>query len=211
MANVYLIGIAGGSCSGKTRLLRHLMRQLGEDRCSVILQDNYYFSQPDAQQDNLKFNFDHPDSIDFELLASDLTRLKCGDEIHSPHYDFARHERIEGMGHDVLPRPIVLLDGILLLTSKAVRDTLDLKVYIRCDTEERLTRRIRRDVAERGRSRDNVIAQFRQQVEPMHQAFVAPSADHADVRFTESEVNDGSALGWLVHHAEQQLPAADSE
>ncbi|MEL7311913.1 MAG: uridine kinase [Pseudomonadota bacterium] len=205
MANVYLIGIAGGSCSGKTRLLHHLMRELGEERCSVILQDNYYFSQPEAQRDNLKFNFDHPDSIDFELLANDLAGLKRGDPIRSPHYDFARHERIEGMGHDVLPRPIVLLDGILLLTSEPVRECLDLGVYIHCQSEERLTRRVRRDVAERGRSRENVIAQFRQQVEPMHRAFVAPSAHHADIRFTESEVNDGSALGQLVDHAHRQI------
>ncbi|MEO0364134.1 MAG: uridine kinase [Pseudomonadota bacterium] len=211
MTNVYLIGIAGGSCSGKTRLLRHVLTELGEDRCSVVLQDNYYFSQPDAQEDNLQFNFDHPNSIDFDLLASDLSRVRAGESIRSPHYDFSRHERIEGMGHDVLPRPIVLVDGILLLTSPAVREILDLKVYIRCDASERLTRRIRRDVAERGRTRDNVIAQFQQQVEPMHQQFVSPSATYADVCFAESEVNDGSARKWLSGHAMSQISVQDSE
>ena len=201
MAGVHIIGIAGGSCSGKTRLLQQLMEALGPARCALVLQDNYYYSRPEAQRDNLKFNFDHPDAIDFDYLASDLESLKRGQEIVCPYYDFARHERIEGKGVTVAPRPIVLLDGILILTAERIRQIIDFSAYIACAAEERLRRRITRDVAERGRTEDNVIAQFEQQVQPMHREFVQPSSAHATLRVEQSMIEDGSALRTMADHA----------
>ncbi|MEO1581339.1 MAG: uridine kinase [Pseudomonadota bacterium] len=209
MAGVHIIGIAGGSCSGKTRLLHQLLAALGPERCALVLQDNYYHSRPEAQRDNLKFNFDHPDSIDFEYLADDLEALKRGQEVVCPQYDFARHERIEGEGVVVAPRPIVLLDGILILTEKRVRQLIDFSAYIACAPEERLRRRLARDVAERGRIEDNVIAQFEQQVQPMHLEFVRPSSTHATLRVEQSMIDDGSALCTMVEHAGRLLGVPD--
>ncbi len=209
MAGVHIIGIAGGSCSGKTRLLHQLLDALGPEQCALVLQDNYYHSRPEAQRDNLKFNFDHPDSIDFKYLARDLEALKRGEEVVCPHYDFARHERIEGEGVVVAPRPIVLLDGILILTAQRVRQIIDFSAYIACAPEERLSRRIARDVAERGRTEGNVIAQFEQQVQPMHLEFVRPSSIHATLRVEQSMIDDGSALRTMVEHAQRLLGASD--
>ena len=180
MSKVSVIGIAGGSCSGKTRLLRKLAALLGPQNAAVMLQDDYYFSKPDAQKDNLKFNFDHPEAIDFDLLCGDLTALKQGRSIESPHYDFAQHVRVPGRYKPVQPRPVVLVDGILILTHRPLLSVFDYALYISCDAETRLQRRIARDVAQRGRERKNVIAQFQTQVQPMHDEFVEPSRLHAD-------------------------------
>lgn len=204
MEHSLIIGVSGGSCSGKTRLGNALADTLGGAGCAVMLQDDYYHSQPDAQQDNLKFNFDHPDAIDFELLARDLASLKQGEVIHSPHYDFASHTRVAGREKMIAPQPVVLLDGILILTDPGVRAVLDYAVYIRCPRDQRLARRLRRDVAERGRSPDNVVAQFDSQVEPMHQQFVAPSAVHADAVFDQNAINDGKALSIILARCNEQ-------
>ncbi|MFK8051386.1 MAG: uridine kinase [Woeseiaceae bacterium] len=197
MKQVMIIGIAGGSCSGKTRLLRRLAERLGPENCSVILQDDYYFSKPAAAADNLRFNFDHPDALDFDLLARDLAMLKQGETIHSPQYDFAKHVRIDGKTRRIEPRPVVLVDGILILDSEPVRQMLDHSVFIRCDAETRLQRRIKRDVKERGREPDNVVAQFEQQVQPMHMEFVSPSAEHADAVYEQPSLNGNEALDEL--------------
>ena len=205
MATVTIIGIAGGSCSGKTRLLRRLHEALGDAQCAVVLQDDYYRSRPEAQADNLAFNFDHPDAIDFEHLAADLTRLKSGEDIASPRYDFARHVRLPDAVREVPARPVILVDGILILAAAAARNVIDYGVFIRCDAATRLERRIARDVAERGRERDNVIAQFRQQVEPMHERFVAPSAAHADVVFDQQHLHGEDALHRMLSYC-RSLP-----
>lgn len=200
MSAVTIIGIAGGSCSGKTRLLRRLHAALGALQCAVVLQDDYYISRPEAQADNLAYNFDHPDALDFDYLASDLRRLKSGLDIESPRYDFARHVRLADEVRPVASRPVVLVDGILILASEAARAAIDYGVYIRCDAETRLARRIARDVAERGRERGNVIAQFEQQVEPMHRRFVEPSAVHADAVFDQPALNGDEALAALLNY-----------
>ena len=141
MATVTIIGIAGGSCSGKTRLLRRLHGALGDAQCAVVLQDDYYRSRPEAQADNLAFNFDHPDAIDFDHLATDLARLKSGADIASPRYDFARHVRLDDTVRQVPARPVILVDGILILASPVARAAIDYGVFIRCDADTRLERR----------------------------------------------------------------------
>ncbi|MEO1596083.1 MAG: uridine kinase [Pseudomonadota bacterium] len=208
MDSVTIIGIAGGSCSGKTRLLRRLRDALGGATCSVMLQDDYYHSRPEAQADNLAFNFDHPDALDFDYLARDLARLKQGSDIESPRYDFARHERLGDQVRAVPARPVVLVDGILILASAVARHAIDHGVFIECDAETRLERRIARDVAERGRERDNVIAQFEQQVEPMHQRFVEPSARYANTVFDQDALNGDAALEQMVRFC-RKLPGVD--
>ena len=203
MNTVTTIGIAGGSCSGKTRLLKRLAKRLGEHNCAVVLQDDYYFSKPDAARDNLKFNFDHPDALEFDLLAADLAKIRRGAAIDCPQYDFALHVRKEGIYRHIEPRPVVLVDGILILDSEAVRAELDHSVYIRCEAQTRLDRRVDRDVRERGRTADNVIAQFDQQVQPMHQRFVAPSATHANRVYLQDEVKNDVALDELIAYCQR--------
>ncbi|MEN7342918.1 MAG: uridine kinase [Pseudomonadota bacterium] len=203
MDKVMTIGIAGGSCSGKTRLLKRLAQRLGEHNCAVVLQDDYYFSKPDAARDNLKFNFDHPDALEFELLAADLARIKAGYPIDCPQYDFALHVRKDGIFRHIAPRPVVLVDGILILDSESVRAELDHSVYIRCEAQTRLDRRVDRDVRERGRTADNVIAQFDQQVQPMHERFVAPSAEFAARVYSQDEVKTDVALDELVAYCQR--------
>lgn len=197
MSGTLIIGIAGGSCSGKTRLLRRLAQRLG-DQCAILLQDDYYFSQPEALADNLKFNFDHPEALDFDRLAADLQALKAGQSVHCPQYDFARHVRIDGKTRRIEPKAVILVDGILILDSAVMRDALDFSVYIRCDAQTRLKRRIARDVAERGRERGNVIEQFTTQVQPMHEQFVSPSAAHADVVYGQQALHGDQALNELI-------------
>lgn len=198
MDSVTIIGIAGGSCSGKTRLLRRLHGALGDTHSAIVLQDDYYHSRPEAQVDNLAFNFDHPDAIDFDYLARDLARLKRGEDIASPRYDFARHERLGDAVRHVPAKPVILVDGILILASETARAVIDYGVFIECDATTRLERRIARDVAERGRERGNVIAQFEQQVEPMHRRFVAPSAARADVVFEQDAMHGDHALEHML-------------
>ncbi len=200
METVTIIGIAGGSCSGKTRLLQRLHGALGDAHSAIVLQDDYYHSRPEAQANNLAFNFDHPDAIDFDFLARDLARLKQGEDIASPRYDFARHERMADAVRHVPARPVILVDGILILASDAARAAIDYGVFIHCDAGTRLERRIARDVAERGRERENVIAQFEQQVEPMHRQFVAPSAGRADVVFEQEALHGDHALERMLSY-----------
>ncbi|MEL7298166.1 MAG: uridine kinase [Pseudomonadota bacterium] len=203
MDTVTIIGIAGGSCSGKTRLLKRLAERLGAHNCAVVLQDDYYFSKPAAAKDNLKFNFDHPDALEFELLARDLGRIKQGKTIHSPQYDFALHVRKPDTFREIEPRPVVLVDGILILDSDAVLQQLDHSVYIQCDAGTRLDRRIERDVRERGRTEENVIAQFNQQVQPMHVEFVRPSSANASLVYDQQAVVTDVALNELVDYCQR--------
>ncbi|MEM7278294.1 MAG: uridine kinase [Pseudomonadota bacterium] len=185
----FIVGIAGGSCSGKTSLVSQLQRDIGPENCSVLLQDNYYFDKPQAQDKEFEFNFDHPDALDFERMANDLKGLRDGIGIESPSYDFALHVRTPGATVAVPARPVVLIDGILILTQSSIRSLLDLALFVHCNSAERLARRVLRDTKERGRKEENVIAQFKRQVQPMHERFVEPSAEHADIVLNQDELS----------------------
>ncbi|MEM9172229.1 MAG: uridine kinase [Pseudomonadota bacterium] len=182
MSGVLLIGISGGSCSGKTTLARHLNTALGSAQCSVLLQDDYYRHNANGWAPDSLPNFDHPDAVDFDLLADHLRNLREGQPVLSPIYDFVTHTRTSRQSR-IEPRPIVLLDGILILCHADIRAVLDLSVFIQCDAPTRLARRLSRDIVERGRTRESVLTQFQEQVEPMHQAFVEPSSRYADLVF----------------------------
>ncbi|WP_417592280.1 uridine kinase [Parasphingorhabdus sp.] len=174
------IGISGGSCSGKSTLIRKIFDKLGPDQCVVMPQDDYFFGLGDAPEGKGGPNFDHPDAVDFDQLCKHLAELKNGQTIDRPLYDFPTHmpktetERTE-------PRPLILIDGILILQHQPLRDLLDFSIFVECDSETRFARRLDRDVHERGRTAQSVHDQFANQVGPMHDLYVEPSKIYADV------------------------------
>jgi uridine kinase len=179
MIKPYIIGVAGGSGSGKTYFARELQRILGQDFCTILYQDNYYIDQSHRfDGDGGAVNFDHPSSLDFNLLAKGLSELKMGKKIEVPIYEFATHKRIS-QTITCHPQKIILVDGILILDSLVVREQLDEAIFFDTPEELRFQRRLDRDVTERGRTADGVKKQFELQVRPMHEQFVQPSKVYA--------------------------------
>jgi uridine kinase len=175
----FILGVAGGSGSGKTTFATRLTALLGESQSVSIGQDNYYIDQSAIfKGDGENVNFDHPDSLDFPLLADHLSALKLGRTVEIPIYDFASHKRLK-QTLPIRPHPIVLVDGILILTQPSIRAVLDASVFIDTPEEIRFARRIHRDVIERGRSREGIQKQIERQVKPMHDRFVEPSKTYA--------------------------------
>jgi len=172
-----IVGIAGGTASGKTTLARTLAARLG-DGCVLVSHDRYYL--PRGEGDPGSRNYDHPDALDNHRLASDLLALRNGRSAELPIYDFARHDRAADTDR-IEPRPVVILEGILILAVEVLRRSLDLRVFVDVPDDLRLVRRIRRDMAERGRAAQDVLDQYERTVRPMHQAFVASSRTHADL------------------------------
>ncbi len=177
---VHIVGISGGSGSGKTYFARALKARLPDASCALIFQDNYYIDQSARFDfDGGSVNFDHPDSLDFPLLARHLVRLKAGQDIEIPIYDFATHRRLE----ETLPLPpkrIILVDGILIFHPSEVRALFDELVFFDTPEHLRFSRRLERDVSERGRTPKGVEAQFLRHVKPMHDQFVEPGKACAD-------------------------------
>jgi uridine kinase len=177
---IQIIGIAGGSGSGKTTLALRLAKYL-ENRAVLLFQDSYYIDQSHRfDEDGGAVNFDHPESLEFSLLAEHLKCLKAGRPIEVPRYDFATHKRL-AQTQRLEARSYVIVDGTLLLSQPEIRECLDLKIFLRAHEDLRYSRRLARDVAERGRTPEGVEKQFRLQVKPMHDTFVEPSACYADV------------------------------
>ncbi|GBD93704.1 uridine kinase [bacterium BMS3Abin05] len=184
-----LIGIAGGSGSGKTLIAKNLFRDLGTDRVIIIQQDAYYKDLSHLSfEERVKQNFDHPDAIDSELLLQQLNGLLAGETIQQPIYDFTIHSRKKTTetigGHD-----IIILEGILILDNPELRNLMDIKVYVDTDADIRLIRRLIRDTKERNRSMESVIKQYKESVRPMHLQFVEPSKRYADVIIPEGGMN----------------------
>ncbi len=180
MAKVCVVGIAGGSASGKTTIVNRIREKFGDD-IVVISHDSYYKAHNDLSYDERsRLNYDHPSSFDTELLIEDVKKLKRGEEIDIPVYDYAIHNRSEQTVH-VVPKPVILLEGILILENKELRDLMDVKVFVDTDADERLMRRIRRDTIERARSVDSVLSQYADTVKPMHEQFIEPSKKYADL------------------------------
>ncbi len=179
MIKPYIIGVSGGSGSGKTYFARELHATLGAHCCSILYQDNYYIDQSHRfDGDGGSVNFDHPSSLDFDLLAKGLSQLRMGYAIKVPLYDFATHTR-KKESIDCLPTKIILIDGILILDSPVVREQLDEAIFFETPEALRFQRRLERDVVERGRTPEGVKKQFELQVKPMHDQFVEPSKIHA--------------------------------
>ncbi len=180
MAKVCIVGIAGGSASGKTTIVNRIREKFGDD-IVVISHDSYYKAHYDLSYDERsRLNYDHPASFDTELLIEDVKKLRQGEEIDIPVYDYAIHNRSDQTIH-VAPKPVIILEGILILENKELRDLMDVKVFVDTDADERLMRRIRRDTIERARSVDSVLTQYAQTVKPMHEQFIEPSKKYADL------------------------------
>jgi len=175
-----IVGAAGGSGSGKTTFCKRLVEFFGTEHVSVLGQDSYYHDQSDKfDHDGGAVNFDHPSSLDFDLLSKHLEMLKKGEPVNVPIYDFATHKRLDK--NNVLPPgKIIVVDGILILSQPHVFKHFDYSVYIDCPEDLRFSRRLARDVKERGREEQGVRDQFYKQVKPMHDEFVEPSKENAN-------------------------------
>jgi len=177
----FVIGVAGGTGSGKTTVTDRVIATVGAARVSVLAQDCYYRSQPDVPPDvRRRVNYDHPDAFDWELLLEHLDVLRKGEDVRAPIYDFTLHDRSPD-SQLVVAAPIVVVEGILALYDPALRDRMHLKVFVDTDADVRFIRRLERDVRERGRSSESVIEQYLTWVRPMHLQFVEPSKRYADV------------------------------
>jgi uridine kinase len=186
----FLIGVAGGTCSGKTTLSEKLAVLAGGEHLALIKLDSYYMAAHDKPlHEREKINYDHPDAFDWDLLNDHLAALSAGATVPVPVYDFTLHDRSEEV-RMVRSSPIIVMEGILVLWEPRLRERFDLKVYVDTDADLRLIRRLRRDVAERGRTTESIIEQYLQTVRPSHDQFIEPSKRHADVIFPQGGMNE---------------------
>ncbi len=184
-----LIGVAGGSGSGKTTVSHAILERVGRDRIAYLQHDAYYRDRsalPPAER--ARINYDHPDSLETDLLIEHLKQLRAGRAIEMPQYDFAQHIR-KAETRRVEPRAVILVEGILIFADRALRDLFDIKIFVDTDPDLRFLRRLQRDIAERGRTVESVIAQYLETVRPMHLEFVEPSKRYADVIIPEGGFN----------------------
>ncbi len=176
-----LIGIAGGSGSGKTTVVRKIVESLPENSVTVVPQDAYYFDNGHlTQEEKEKINFDHPNSIEFDLLIEHIEKLKRGESIEMPIYDYVTCARAKETVK-VDPHPVVIVEGILIFTNEKLRNLLDIKLFVSTDGDDRLMRIIRRDIQERGRTYEDALTHYEKFVKPMHQQFIEPTKLYADV------------------------------
>lgn len=184
-----LIGICGGTGSGKSTVSHEILRSLPEESIAIVEQDAYYKDQSSLTfEERVKTNYDHPDAFDTPLLVEHLKKLQAGQAIDKPIYDFSIHNRIKETTR-VEPRDIIMLEGILILQEPDIRDILDIKIYVDTDPDVRIIRRITRDIKERGRTYESVINQYLNVVRPMHLQFVEPSKRYADIIIPEGGFN----------------------
>lgn len=199
-----VVGIAGGTGSGKTTVVRRIIDNLPKDEVAVLPQDSYYKDNSDLPlEERQKMNFDHPNSIEFELLIEHIKKLKSGQSIEMPIYSYITctraHETIT-----ILPLDVVIVEGILILTNQELRNLLDIKVFVDADADDRLTRVIKRDIIERGRSVEVVLQRYAATVKPMHEQFIEPSKKYADLIVPEGG-NNTVAIDILVSILEKNL------
>ncbi|WP_062060741.1 uridine kinase [Aquimarina longa] len=185
-----IIGIAGGTGCGKTTVVNQIVNELPEDEVCVISQDSYYKDTSHlTYEERVKINFDHPQSIDFDLLGTHLIALRKGETIEQPVYSFVDHNRT----HQTIPTTpskVIIVEGILILTNPLIRDMFDIKIYVQTDSDERLIRRLKRDISERGRDIDEVIDRYQNTLKPMHQQFIDPTKEFADLIIPNNNYNN---------------------
>ena len=179
--NSFVIGVAGGSGSGKTTVVRRIVDSLGLEHVTLLQHDRYYRDRNDLRlEERAALNYDHPNSLETDLLVRHVQQLRSGKPIDVPQYDFTRHARLSET-ETFQPRRALIVEGILVFTDAALRDLMDIKVFVDTDSDTRFIRRLQRDVAERGRTMESVIDQYLSTVRPMHLEFVEPSKRYADV------------------------------
>ncbi len=184
-----ILGIAGGTGSGKTTVVNQIINELPKNEVTIISQDSYYNRTDDLTfAERCEINFDHPNAIDFQLLIDHLKKLKQGKEIEQPIYSFETHNRINET-LKTYPKKVLIVEGILIYTNKEVRDLIDIKVFVHADSDERLIRRLRRDMQERGRNLDEVLERYQNTLKPMHQEFIEPTKNFADLIIPNDRYN----------------------
>lgn len=184
-----IIGIAGGTGSGKTTVVHQIMNELPQTEVGIISQDSYYKHNPHlSYEERSMINFDHPRAIDFDLLVQHLKDLKSGKTIEQPVYSFVTHNRTDDtiITH---PRKVMIVEGILIFNSPELRDMFDVKVFVHADSDERLIRRLKRDIAERGRDMEEVLNRYQTTLKPMHQQFIEPTKAFADIIIPNDKYN----------------------
>ena len=204
--NVTVIGVAGGTGSGKSTLVKRLQEAFKEEEVVTLCHDYYYKAHPElTYEERTKLNYDHPQSFDTDMLVEHIRTLKNNVPIEHPVYSFVDHNRT---AETVLVKPskVIIVDGILIFENKELRDLMDIKVYVDTDTDIRLARRILRDVCERGRTMQSVISQYTTTVKPMHEEFVEPSKKYADVIIPEGGFNS-VAESMLIRSIQSQINA----
>ena len=199
-----VIGIAGGSGSGKTTVVKRIMESLPNDSVAVLSQDSYYKDNSHIpMEERKKINFDHPDSIEFELLAKHIKALSNSVPVEEPTYSYITCER-QKESRTVLPRKVIIVEGILILSQKILRDVFDIKVFVSADDDDRLSRVIQRDTVERGRDVQEILNRYDNIVKPMHLQFIAPSMRYADIIMPQGGKNK-VAIEVLTHFIHRKL------
>ena len=201
--SIMIIGVAGGTGSGKTTLARHIANAFG-DRVAVITHDSYYRAQDNKTvEERALQNYDHPDAFETDLLCRHLEMLANGQAVDVPVYDYTIHNR-SSVTVRVEPKPVIVLEGILLFSDEILRSKMDLKIFVDTDADERILRRIMRDTSERGRTLESVIKQYLTTVKPMHDAFVEPYKRYADV-IVPGGGDNPAALDMIITRIHKQL------
>jgi uridine kinase len=184
-----IIGIAGGTGCGKTTVVNTILNELKEGEVGVLSQDSYYKDTSHLNYDErIKINFDHPRSIDFKLLETHLKELKKGNSIDQPVYSFVKHNRT-GDTISTKPRKVMIVEGILILSHPEIRELFDIKIFVHADSDERLIRRLKRDISERGRDLEEVLNRYQTTLKPMHQQFIEPMKEYADIIIPNNKYN----------------------
>ncbi|MEZ4779055.1 MAG: uridine kinase [Flavobacteriaceae bacterium] len=184
-----IIGIAGGTGSGKTTVVQQIVEELPKDEVCIISQDSYYHDTSHlSYAEREKINFDHPKAIDFELLVQHLQELRKGNAIDQPIYSFVEHNRTKET-LKTFPKKVVIVEGILILTHPEIREMFDVKLYVHADSDERLIRRLKRDISERGRDLNEVLNRYQSTLKPMHQQFIEPTKEYADIIIPTNRYN----------------------
>jgi len=184
-----IIGIAGGTGCGKTTVVNQILNELPEAKVGIISQDSYYKDTSHlSYEERVKINFDHPKSIDFELLTTHLKTLKKNEIIQQPVYSFVKHNRTEDtvITH---PKKVIIVEGILVLTNPSLRELFDIKVFVHTDNDKRLIRRLKRDISERGRDLEEVLSRYQTTLKPMHEQFIEPMKEYADIIIPNNKYN----------------------
>ncbi len=188
MENILVIGIAGGTGSGKTTLMNNLIDQF-LDHVTLLSHDNYYKRHDDlTYEERCQLNYDEPAALETDLMAAHLEQLRQGNAIDCPVYDFTQHNRSDKTIH-IVPRKVIIVEGILIFENKELRDLMDIRIFVDTDADVRLCRRILRDVEERGRSLESVLSQYQNTVKPMHEMYVEPSKKFANIIVPEGGQN----------------------
>ena len=207
MDNILVIGIAGGTGSGKTTLMNNLIARFSED-VTILSHDNYYRRHDDlTYEQRCQLNYDEPAALETDLMARHLDRLRRGESIQCPVYDFTVHNR-SNETITVVPKKVIIVEGILIFENKELRELMDIRIFVDTDADVRLCRRIKRDVNKRGRTLESVLTQYQQTVKPMHEKYVEPSKKYADLVVPEGGKN-WVALDMITGRIQRHLMEAE--